>query len=203
VLPLSARVQTSYTDIAKPIPAHQNGVIEFPQQLNVYLAGEIAHHVGSYVQLTYTDQSGTIGFDNSDIRFATHTTLASEDLLFGLSLNDSPTYQDIWNSTPGWGFPFVSSATAPTPITSTLIEGRLNANVAGLGAYALWDNLVFAELSGYRSVHQGGPIPRTQLPPEQLTAFHHTGASHYSINGETLTSKLEHTGYIRSCILSA
>ncbi|MHB8842740.1 MAG: hypothetical protein ACYC56_13315 [Candidatus Aquicultor sp.] len=158
-IPISARIQGSFTELNNALPGKANGIVEMPQQLNVYFAGELAPKVGSYIQVTYSDQSGAFGLDNSDIRFATHTKLASQDLLFGLTLNNDPTYQDVWNSTPGWGFPYVASGTAPTPMSSTVMEGHLAGRVTGLGAYALFDNLVFGEISVYKSTPQAGVYP--------------------------------------------
>ena len=65
----------------------------------------------------------------------------------------------MWNSTPGWGFPYVNPGTAPTPMSSTMLEGPLAGRVTGLGAYALFNNLIFAEITGYRSTPQAGVYP--------------------------------------------
>jgi hypothetical protein len=93
-----------------------------------------------------------------DIRYANHTTLASNDLLYGLTLNNNPTVQDPWNTTPVWGFPYVSSSAAPSPSATTLLQSA-SGNVAGLGAYALYDKLIYAEVSLYHSTPQGAAYP--------------------------------------------
>src|SRR5665811_100013 len=67
--------------------------------------------------------------------------------------------RDIWNSTPAWGFPYASSSVAAAPLASTLIEGGLAQSVAGLGAYTLLNNFLYAEFSIYRSAQQGGAHP--------------------------------------------
>ncbi len=159
MLPLSAMIQGSYNRVAKDVPGVQNDAMEFPQQFSIFVAGEISPNFGSFIQITYDDQSGSFALDNTDLRFADHTTLADNDLLYGLTLNNGPTVQDVWNSTSAWGFPFASSAVAPTPAAGTLIDGALAGNVTGLGAYALYDNLIYGEISFYRSTPQGGPFP--------------------------------------------
>jgi hypothetical protein len=76
-------------------------------------------------------------------------------VIAGLTLNNNPTVQDPWNTTPAWGFPYVSSGLAPTPAASTLIEGGLAQQVYGVGGYTLLGNLVYLELGGYRNIDTG------------------------------------------------
>ncbi len=171
MLPISAMVQGSYNRIAKSPEGTQNDIMEFPQQFSLFVAGEISPNFGSFIQITYDDQSGSFALDNTDLRFADHTTLADNDLLYGLTLNNGPTVQDVWNSTSAWGFPFVSSAVAPTPAAGTLIDGTLAGNVTGLGAYALYNNLVYGEISFYRSTPQGGPFPADGSSTETIHGF--------------------------------
>jgi hypothetical protein len=59
--------------------------------------------------------------------------------------------QDVWNSTPAFGFPFTGSGTAVTPAVSTLIDGGLAQQVAGLGGYFFWRKTLYGELSFYRT----------------------------------------------------
>ncbi|HUX62039.1 MAG TPA: hypothetical protein VMV32_12055 [Ignavibacteriaceae bacterium] len=160
VLPISAMIQGSYNKIATTVPGTQNDVTEFPQQFSLFVAGAISPNFGSFIQVTYDDQSGTFGLDNTDLRFADHTTLFTNDLLYGITLNNNPTVQDVWNTTPAWGFPYFSSGVAPTPSASPIIGG-LGGQVSGLGAYGLYDNLIYGEFSLYHVTKQGGPIPET------------------------------------------
>lgn len=160
MLPISAMIQGSHNKIAKSIPGVQNDVTEFPQQFSLFIAGAISPNFGSFIQVTYDDQSGQFGLDNTDLRFADHTLLFSNDLLYGVTLNNNPTVQDVWNSTPAWGFPYVSSAVAPTPGANPIIGG-LGGSVSGLGAYALYNNLIYGEFSLYHVTKLGGPIPET------------------------------------------
>jgi len=157
--PLAAMVVTGLTQTARPQPGTQNGIVGFPQQLSLFMAGQITPHVGIFSQLTYGAASGAIGIDNVDLRWAKHTTLANRDMLLGLTLHNNPTVQDAWNTVPAWGFPFMSSGVAPSPAATTLIDGRLGQQVAGLGAYSLYDDMLYAELTAYRSAPQGVKEP--------------------------------------------
>jgi hypothetical protein len=180
--PLSVLFDTSFTSLKSPLPASQNGSFQFPQQASLFLAGAWSTHVGSFVQVTYTSQGDHFTWDNSDIRYANATKLFKKDLAYGITLNNNPTVEDLWNSTPVWGFPWVSSDWAPTPNASAIVNGTLGEDVAGIGGYAMWDNHLYFAGTVYRSAHIGAPQPNTgQLPttpPTPLT-FNIRGVAPY------------------------
>lgn len=157
--PFSAMVQTSFSQTKTAIPGTQNGEAQFPQQASLFIGGAISPRLGTFIQMTYDGASGGFGLDMAEVRYARHAVLGKKDLLFGAVLNNNPGLQDVWNSVPAWRFPFASSAIAPTPAAAPLAEGALTQQVAGLGAYALWNNLVYAEYAVYRSAVPGGPHP--------------------------------------------
>jgi hypothetical protein len=168
--PLSIMVQASFTQLATSLPdsagtgKSQNGTVAFPQQVGLFYAGKIAPHVGAFVQLTYSSSGGTIGIDNTDIRFADLAILpGDQSLVYGLSVNNNPTIQDIWNTTPAFGFPYTGSASAPGAPAKAQIDGARAQDVAGLTAYAFWNESLYGELGVYRSAKQGtaGPLDST------------------------------------------
>lgn len=159
--PLSVMLLLSDSATNKSVPDKQNGTAGFPQALSLFLAGEISPHLGGMVQGTYSHQSDHFTLDNTDIRYANHSTLASKDLLYGITLNNNPTVEDVWNSTPTWGYPWLSPNNAPSPSVRPLIVGALAQDVAGVGAYTMWNNHLYAGLTVYRSEHLGGPQPVT------------------------------------------
>ena len=156
---VSIMAQASLTELRKRMNGGPNGNVLLPDQLSVFLAGAITPKIGAFVQLTYDAQSGSLHLDNTSLRFATQGTLASQPTTFGLSLNNNPTLQDLWNSTPAWGFPYASSSVAPGPLSSTLIDGTLGGEVAGLSGYLYWNSAVYAEVGAYRSSPLGTPQP--------------------------------------------
>lgn len=160
VLPLSVMLQTSFTNISKDVEGVQNNSVAFPQQLSMFYAGQITPHIGTFIQVTYDGQS--IGMDNADLRYANQIAIGSKSLLYGLTLNNNPSVQDVWNTTPAWRYPSASSAAALNPAKSTIIE-NLGMQVAGLGAYTLYNNLLFAELTFYRSAQQGAANPADSI----------------------------------------
>lgn len=157
--PVAAMVVTGFTQTSSAQPGSQNGSVSLPQQLSVFLAGEISPHVGIFSQLTYAAVDGAIGIDNVDLRWATHATFGGHDAIIGLTLHNNPTVQDVWNTAPAWSFPFMSSDAAPAPAAATLIDGGLGQQVAGLGAYSLVGSTVYTELTAYRSAPQGSSQP--------------------------------------------
>ncbi len=159
VPPISFMFQGSYSTTSKKVPDTQNGDLQFPQEFSMFVGGEIAPKLGSFVQITYDPEGASLGLDNTDLRFVTHATMDSKDLTLGLTLNNNPTVEDVWNSTPAWGFPYASSEVAPGPAAGTLVDGALGQQVAGLGGYGLWNNTVYGEFAVYRSAQQGAPQP--------------------------------------------
>ncbi|MEJ2658830.1 MAG: hypothetical protein P8012_16860 [Desulfobacterales bacterium] len=165
--PIAAMFQASATFLQKNNGILTNGVapfddatdsttdkIDIPQQASIFYGGRIVDHFGAFSQLTYDGTANDIALDLTDIRYA-RTTHLGGNLIFGFTLNNSPTVEDVWNTTPTWGFPYASSAVAPTPAASTLIDGGLDAQVGGIGFYALWHNLIYAAATVYRTTADG------------------------------------------------
>ncbi|MDN0073508.1 hypothetical protein QU481_01160 [Crenobacter sp. SG2303] len=133
---------------------------------SLFVAGKLSDHFGLFSQWTYNDlfakpqPDGTTQFvghttvDNNDIRVVDHIAKQDLDLIYGLTLNNNPTVQDVWNSTPAFSYPFQTSRIAGVwgiAPPATLIEGGLAQQVVGLSAYAFLNKSWYFELGGYRS----------------------------------------------------
>ncbi len=194
-LPLAAFVQTSLTETKAGQPggaapgfgANDNLAVD---QVSVFYAGRITDNLGAFVQTTYNGVVNGFHWDNTDVRYARRTDIGDIQLLVGVTVNNSPTVQDVWNSTPAWGFPFAASQLAPVPGAATLIDGGLAQKVVGAGAYALWNNLVYIEADVYeglgRDVRNGlGIVPVSGANeidgaiPYWRVALQHDFGSHY------------------------
>lgn len=156
-LPIAATTQLSFTHTnnnqpgpAAPHFADNNNFAM--DQASIYFAGRIAGGFGAFVQLTYDGVAHQGHVDNADIRYAHDTDLFDDDIVYGFTVNNSPTVSDLWNSTPVWGFPYNHSPLAPTPLAATLIDGGLSQRVIGTGAYAMWNELVYGEFDLYRGL---------------------------------------------------
>lgn len=156
--PLSLMLQAGFTHLAKAEADTQNNDVQFPQQLSLFYAGRISQSLGAFVQLTYDQPSDKVNWDNADVRYADNTMLGGKTLTYGVTLNNSPTVQDLWNSTPAWGYPYLGSGSAPGPTAAPIIS-QLGQDVTGIGAYGMWDSAIYAELTFYRSSHLGQSKP--------------------------------------------
>jgi hypothetical protein len=178
--PISAMLQISYTHTGAALPDSavqgalaKDGDLLFPQQASLFYAGKIADNLGAFMQLTYDGVADSFGFDNTDIRYARHVSLGSgaetdhRSLIVGITVNNGPTVQDVWNTTAAWGFPYSNSSVAPTPIASAKLDsgnGGIGQNAAGIGVYAWLNDSIYAELSAYAAGKRGGahPLDSTQ-----------------------------------------
>ena len=128
--------------------------------VSVFLAGKATDNIGGFAQYTYSQNYSTdgtsvghSGIDNTDIRWigrilgSSNANAAADagadpdsvKFLYGMTLHNNPTVQDVWNSTPAFGFPFTASPTAVGPAAGTQIEGALAQQVAGIGVYGFYD----------------------------------------------------------------
>lgn len=158
-LPVSAILQITRTTTANAdgvdpemLPRDRQTIA---QTAGVYYAGRITERTGAMVQYSHDGIERRWGVEMADMRFADSTTITGErDLLFGVTLNNAPTLTDVWNSTPMWSFPHVDPA-GVMPAASTMLDMQLSSQVGGVTAYALIDNLVYAEAGFYRSAKRG------------------------------------------------
>jgi hypothetical protein len=193
-IPLAATIQTSLTHTAASQPGgatphtgdNNNVVLD---QLSLYYGGKITSTIGAFVQGTYDGVAGQAALDNTDMRFADHTTLAGQPLVYGVSVNNNPTVQDLWNTTPVWGFPYARSPVAPTPAAAVLLDGSLAQQVLGVTAYGLWHDLLYTEVGAYRTlpanvqraigVHPEGEQQVDDFAPYWRVALQHQWPAHY------------------------
>jgi hypothetical protein len=200
---LAAMLVSSVTHTSKTVPETQNSTAAFPQEFSVFLGGQITPHIGAFSQFTYAGVDGTFGIDNFDIRFANKGTVSNRELIYGLTLHNNPSVQDVWNSVPAWGFPFMGTETAPSPIASTLIDGGLGQQVVGLGAYSLFDKTLYGEFTVYRSAPQGTAAPldstatnttRNVIPYWRVALQHETPANSFMLGTFGFDAHLYPTG---------
>jgi hypothetical protein len=125
------------------------------QAAGVYYGGKMTDKSGALVQFFYDGIERRFAMEMFDMRYADSFSFANnKKLLYGITLNNNPTVSDIYNSTPQWSFPHTESA-ALLPAASTVIDMSLASQVGGIGVYALWDNLLYAEVDLYRSARHG------------------------------------------------
>jgi hypothetical protein len=182
--PFSVQLEASHTRLGMPLPdtgapevtdVSTRNTTQFPQALSLFYTGEISDRLGAFLQLTWTPSANSVGIDNSDLRFADHGAFGSggaSDFIYGVTLNNNPTSQDVWNSTPAWGYPFISTNVGVPSVTKVLLDGQLAQQSVGLGGYVYLFNHLYLEASGYRSAQTGftnattgGPGPLDSTGP--------------------------------------
>ena len=165
VPPISMMAIVGFTHTQAPLPqptdpykANDNTVLS---PFSAFWGGAITNDIGAFAQVTYNaPPAGGFGdpfghtwtWDNTDVRFARTASIGPLDLVYGITANNNPTVQDLWNTTPAWSFPYAVSSLAGTPGASTMIEGAFAARVAGIGGYTMINDLLYLELSGYRTL---------------------------------------------------
>lgn len=159
-IPLSAMAVASYVATKKaqdePPTDHskRNHNLAFDEG-SIFLAGGIGSHLGGFAQVTYDGADEAWAWDNLDLRAVGTGKIGSKDLVYGLSLNNNPTTQDVWNTLPGWGFPYTDSGLAPGPAAALLIDGGLGQAVLGVTGYVWIDSKFYLEAGGYSSPSKG------------------------------------------------
>jgi hypothetical protein len=159
--PIAAMLQGSYTEQKglknriDPFDDSAEAKFNLPQQASLFYAGKIYDKLGAFAQLTYDGVGNSFVLDNTDIRYANNFLLGGKNLTWGVTLNNNPTVQDAWNTTPAFGYPYAASAVAITPAAATIIDGTLAQQVGGLGVYAIWNTMIYGEFSVYRSNNKG------------------------------------------------
>lgn len=156
-MPLATMIQGGYShsDTALPDPAaahfsaNDNLSVD---QVSVFLATRVTEHIGMFSQATYSGEDRHFSWDNTDIRYARPVTLLGTDAVVGISVNNNPTVQDLWNSTPAWAYPYITSPLVPRATASPIISGGLAQEVLGATAYTMIHDHVYLEAGAYRGL---------------------------------------------------
>jgi hypothetical protein len=154
-MPFSAMAVASYVRTLKPqspppagFSANDNVALD---QVSLFFAGGFGQHLGAFVQTTYDGIAKAWAWDNLDVRAVTTAKIGKANAVLGVSLNNSPTAQDAWNTLPAWGYPYTGSDLAPSPSASPLLSGALAQTSLGLTAYAWINSEFYIEGGGYTS----------------------------------------------------
>ncbi|MGI9212795.1 MAG: cytochrome C [Methylococcaceae bacterium] len=188
-------------------------------EASLFYGGRVAGPVGAFAQITYNGVEGKLEMDNTDIRAAGDTQVFGQSLTYGVSLNNNPTVQDLWNSTPAWGFPFVGSSVSPTPGAGLLIDDGLAQQVGGATAYALISDLLFVEAGAYASLAKdmqqfwgswsqdnaklNGPAPYWRIALQHEWDGQYLALGTYGLKADMLPGRVQGVGLDRYTDLGA
>jgi hypothetical protein len=191
-IPLAATIIGGYSNVSKAAPTpspysdKQNLAL---QDVSVYFAGGITEHLGAFVKATYDNIFRNAAWDTLDVRYARTVDLGGRSAVVGITVNNNPTAQDLWNSTPVWGFPYLSSELVPFGgSTAPILDQQLGNTVLGASAYSMIDSRWYVELGFYRGVSNkwlanlGDPGASPHIvgaAPYARIAWHQQKGSHY------------------------
>ena len=140
--------------------SQNNNVVLSP--FSAFWGGAITDHVGAFAQVTYNAigpgpsadpfDRHTWTWDNTDVRYANTAHIGPLDMIYGITANNNPTVQDVWNTTPAWSFPYAVSNIFGPQYPGTVMEGAFAAHVGGVGAYTFINDLLYLELTGYKTL---------------------------------------------------
>jgi hypothetical protein len=158
-IPLSAMAIASYThtradQVPPPDNLSPNDNVTL-DQVGLFVGGGIGKHIGGLAQVTYDGIGHQWSWDNLDVRVVNQGKLFGKDATYGFDINNNPTVQDVFNTTPAWGFPYTGGAVAQTPGAATLIDGGLAQEVMGASAYLWFNHHLYAEAGGYSTPAAG------------------------------------------------
>lgn len=165
---------------------NENAGFSLPQQASFFYGGQIYKKLGAFVMGTYDATDDAWAVDTTDVRYADTVKLGDQTLLYGITMNNGPTIEDLWNTTPTWSFPYASSEIAPGPAAGTFIGG-IGQQVAGAGPYLMWNQTAYLAVTPYFSGRSGIFSPLTAGTPKEqiidhaapywrLAVFHDEGA---------------------------
>jgi hypothetical protein len=205
-IPVSAVVMLSDTitrntntpgAMSENFPRDREGIV---QTAGIYYGGKITNQSGALIQYNYDGIERKWGMEMFDMRYAGSGSVGGKELIYGVTLNNSPTVSDVYNSTPVWSFPNVGSA-AVMPNAGALLDMKLASQVGGVGAYGLWDNLLYGELTLYRTAHTGAfrllglsvpteDIVKGSAPYWRLALQRETGPHSFSVGTYGMIGKI-------------
>lgn len=151
--PFSFVATTGFTHTQAPQPGgpaphfgpNNNFSLEFA---SIYYAGKIYDNIGAFAQFTYDGIGRVFTADHTDIRYANTGSIFGKDLTWGITANNAPSVEDIYNTTTAFSFPFSGPGLAPGPAAMSLFDA-LPFTVGGVGAYAMLDNTFYGDFTLY------------------------------------------------------
>ncbi len=213
--PVTAMLMPGYTHTAAKqdtppaagLKTNDNLVV---QQVTGLYAGKVYGDLGAFIQVSGNPVTGQTWFDGSDIRYVKPITLFGKPAYLGVDANNTPTFQDAWNTVNAWSFPQLSSSVAAFSTPGTHIDALAQA-VGGVGTYVFWNDMVYAELTAYKGYNrdtleafgmqpgwtpdiQQGILPYWRLAVEPHWGDHYLMVGTFGMFGQTIPGGVPGTG---------
>ena len=148
---------------------------------SLFTAGKVTDNIGAFVQVTYDpyasanadgSSSGRTQADNMDLRYADRIVTKQSDLIWGVSINNNPSVTDVWNTAPAWMqyVPGASPSSHQFTDANTPYPGLgAGGNLAGVSAYAYWNQTWYGELGFYTTADGAARVFSAGIDDSQVT----------------------------------
>jgi hypothetical protein len=120
-------------------------------QATVYYGGKVYGQMGAAVQFMYDGVTNRFSVDESDIRLSDENDWLGQNFVYGVSFNNNPTVQDLWNTTAAWSFPYVNSPIAQAPGAAPIVSS-LGGQIGGASLYGMINDFIYLEAGAYTSL---------------------------------------------------
>ena len=160
IVPLSLSATASFTHTAKdqagPASEHDGRNDNFSlNEVVGWLAGRILPHLGSFIAVAYSEPERHAELDHFNVTYAQPLKIAGKDAILGFDVNNAPGSTDPFQSFSEMAFPHDSAELVPERIGVPLLTDGLGGQVGGLNTYLWFDDSIYAEVGGYRSLSSG------------------------------------------------
>ncbi len=177
-LPLAVGLQVGNTGVADtakgadPDADFEQASQTIVQQAAFYYGGRIVGPIGAMAQYNWDGIEKHWGAEMVDIRAFDRTTAFGKDLIYGVSLANSPAMQDLWATTPMWSFPHLEMA-GIMPMQTSLFDMALDNQVGVVTLYGYYDSQYYGAL-GLMGNGKRGIFAALNLGDEQEIALQGT-----------------------------
>jgi hypothetical protein len=139
----------------RPVPVSAgSGSSSRIEAVSVSLGGAITETLGGFATINYDGVTNRAAFGNLELRKTRNTYVNSHNVLFGLTLNNNPGFQDPWNSSALRFWPYIRSGFEPQ-VPMLAVDGVLAGRVLGLSGSAFIDDSLLLEVGAYRGLGDG------------------------------------------------
>lgn len=124
------------------------------QQLAIYYAGKIVGNLGAMAQYNWDGIEGQWAAEMVDIRYADTATVKGTTFLYGVSVSNSPSVQDVWNTSSMWTFPYTEEA-GIMPMVTPLLDMTLDNQIGAVNLYVQFAGQYYVEFGLFQNGHRG------------------------------------------------
>lgn len=160
VVPLSLTGTAGFThtakDQAEPASEHDGRNDNFAVgEVLGFIAGRILPHLGTFIGIEYSESERHTELDHFNVTYAQPLKIGGKDAVLGIDVNNAPGSTDPFQSFSEMAFPHDGPELVPERLGVPLLTEGLGGQVGGLNGYLWFDDSIYTEIGGYRSLSPG------------------------------------------------